>query len=228
MKLPGELVYTHTLDMRFVGQAFEVGVEIPAGRLGALDAKYIAELFADAHHRTFMHGASVPDPAGLFNSSLDGAARRAIDFGASDTVDPAAFTEYLRTEPDILALVNHDPNRLLGRTASGTLRLSVDDVGLAYDLDLPDTSEGRDLAVLLERRDITGSSFTFRVAPDGGDTWTQDEDGTPLRTVKAIAAIPELYELNIGHAIIGRAAFDGLSKAVSDMRLLMQEARQGI
>ena len=30
MKLPGELVYTHTLDMRFVGQAFEVGVEIPA------------------------------------------------------------------------------------------------------------------------------------------------------------------------------------------------------
>ncbi|MGL4505247.1 MAG: pyridoxine 5'-phosphate synthase, partial [Aeromonas sobria] len=42
------------------------------------------------------------------------------------------------------------------------------------------------------------------------------------------AAIPELYELNIGHAIIGRAAFDGLAKAVSDMRLLMQEARQGI
>ena len=46
--------------------------------------------------------------------------------------------------------------------------------------------------------------------------------------VKAIAAIPELYELNIGHAIIGRAAFDGLAKAVSDMRLLLQEARQGI
>ena len=44
----------------------------------------------------------------------------------------------------------------------------------------------------------------------------------------SIAAIPELYELNIGHAIIGRAAFDGLAKAVSDMRALMQEARQGI
>ena len=34
MKLPGELVYTHTLDMRFVGQAFEVGVEIPADQAG--------------------------------------------------------------------------------------------------------------------------------------------------------------------------------------------------
>ena len=37
MKLPGDLVYTHTLDMRFVGQAFEVGVEVPANRLGSLD-----------------------------------------------------------------------------------------------------------------------------------------------------------------------------------------------
>src|SRR5712671_4993733 len=62
MKLPGELVYTHTLDMRFVGQAFEVGVEIPADRLSSLDAAYLAELFADAHHRTFMHGATLDRP----------------------------------------------------------------------------------------------------------------------------------------------------------------------
>jgi N-methylhydantoinase A len=62
MKLPGDLLYTHTLDMRFVGQAFEVGVEIPADRLGSLDSAYLAELFADAHHRTFMHGATLDRP----------------------------------------------------------------------------------------------------------------------------------------------------------------------
>ena len=62
MRLPGALEYTHTLDMRFVGQAFEVGVEIPADRLGSLDAKYLSELFADAHHRTFMHGANLDRP----------------------------------------------------------------------------------------------------------------------------------------------------------------------
>jgi N-methylhydantoinase A len=62
MKLPGDLLYTHTLDMRFVGQAFEVGVDVPAGRLGSLDAAYLAELFADAHHRTFMHGATLDRP----------------------------------------------------------------------------------------------------------------------------------------------------------------------
>ena len=62
MKLPGELVYTHTLDMRFVGQAFEVGVELPANRLASLDSAYLTELFADAHHRTFMHGATLDRP----------------------------------------------------------------------------------------------------------------------------------------------------------------------
>ncbi|SJZ88133.1 N-methylhydantoinase A [Enhydrobacter aerosaccus] len=62
MKLPGDLVYTHTLDMRFVGQAFEVAVEIPADRLEALDAGYISELFAEAHHRTFLHGATLDRP----------------------------------------------------------------------------------------------------------------------------------------------------------------------
>ncbi|GLX79419.1 pyridoxine 5'-phosphate synthase [Thalassotalea insulae] len=44
--------------------------------------------------------------------------------------------------------------------------------------------------------------------------------------VKAIAAIPEIIELNIGHAIIARAAIDGLEKAVRDMKQLMLEARR--
>lgn len=49
--------------------------------------------------------------------------------------------------------------------------------------------------------------------------------GLHYHNVKPIAAIPQLIELNIGHAIIARAAFDGLDKAVRDMRFLMQEAR---
>jgi pyridoxine 5-phosphate synthase len=49
--------------------------------------------------------------------------------------------------------------------------------------------------------------------------------GLHYHNVQPIAAIPQLFELNIGHAIIARAAFDGLGKAVSDMRQLMQEAR---
>ncbi len=50
--------------------------------------------------------------------------------------------------------------------------------------------------------------------------------GLTYHNVQPIAAIPEIYELNIGHAIIGRALFDGLPKAVSDMKAIMQEARR--
>ena len=52
--------------------------------------------------------------------------------------------------------------------------------------------------------------------------------GLHYHNVKPIAAIPDIYELNIGHAIIARASIDGLAKAVRDMKTLMNEARQGI
>ena len=51
--------------------------------------------------------------------------------------------------------------------------------------------------------------------------------GLHYHNVKPIAAIPELYELNIGHAIIARAAIDGLATAVKDMKQLMDEGRRG-
>ncbi|GIU08963.1 pyridoxine 5'-phosphate synthase [Shewanella glacialipiscicola] len=51
--------------------------------------------------------------------------------------------------------------------------------------------------------------------------------GLHYHNVKPIAAIPELYELNIGHAIIARAAIDGLATAVKDMKVLMLEGRRG-
>lgn len=50
--------------------------------------------------------------------------------------------------------------------------------------------------------------------------------GLTYHNVSPIAAIPEIFELNIGHSIIGRAAFDGLHKAVGDMKFLMTEARR--
>ncbi|MEJ2764056.1 pyridoxine 5'-phosphate synthase [Photobacterium sp. MCCC 1A19761] len=50
--------------------------------------------------------------------------------------------------------------------------------------------------------------------------------GLTYHNVKPIAALPELYELNIGHSIIGRAVFDGLQTAVADMKAVMLEARR--
>ncbi|ASI89840.1 MULTISPECIES: pyridoxine 5'-phosphate synthase [Vibrio] len=51
--------------------------------------------------------------------------------------------------------------------------------------------------------------------------------GLTYHNVAPIAALPEIYELNIGHSIIGRAVFDGLHKAVADMKAVMESARRG-
>jgi len=50
--------------------------------------------------------------------------------------------------------------------------------------------------------------------------------GLTYHNVQAIAALPEIYELNIGHAIIGRALFSGLAEAVREMKNCLQDARR--
>lgn len=81
-----------------------------------------------------------------------------------ELIAPGAFDEVLTQ--DTRGLFNHDPNYLLGRTTSGTLRLSVDARGLAYEIDTPDTLTIRDLVVApIARGDMSGSSFAMRVAP---------------------------------------------------------------
>ena len=103
--------------------------------------------------------------------------------GFVERIDPKAFNQTV-TQADVRALFNHDANYVLGRSSSGTLRMDVDDEGLRYEIDLPPTAAGRDLAVLLKRGDISGSSFGFRVLDD---EWGETEDGYPLRTLKAVA-----------------------------------------
>ena len=62
---------------------------------------------------------------------------------------------------DVVALFNHDKNMILARTSSKTLALSVDNVGLRYQFDAPETSAGNDLLVSIQRGDVAGSSFAF-------------------------------------------------------------------
>jgi uncharacterized protein len=103
--------------------------------------------------------------------------------GFVESIEPTAFNQTVK-EADVRALFNHDPNFVLGRVTSQTLRMEVDEVGLRYEIDLPDTSLGRDLAVLLQRGDINGSSFGFRTIDDA---WGETPDGFPMRSLKAVA-----------------------------------------
>lgn len=105
-----------------------------------------------------------------------------------ERIMPGAFDAAIR-EPDVVrALTNHDENWLLGRSDQGTLRLSVDATGLRYEIDPPDTQAGRDTVALLERGDLDGSSFGFRIwgGKRGKSVWVDEvRDGRDI-TVREI------------------------------------------
>lgn len=85
--------------------------------------------------------------------------------GFRELIRPGAFADVVRT-CDIRALANHCPNRLLGRLKAGTLRLKDTALGLADEIDLPNTQVGRDTAVSVGRGDMDGQSFSFAVEPE--------------------------------------------------------------
>ena len=105
-----------------------------------------------------------------------------------ERIDPGAFGIVAerrgRKKPlETRALWNHDANFPLARYP-GTLKMSVDDVGLRYEFPVPDTSYGRDIASNIRAGIVKGSSFSFTV-PSGGDAWSV-EDGRSIRTIRRI------------------------------------------
>ncbi|WP_030540563.1 HK97 family phage prohead protease [Sphingobium sp. DC-2] len=103
-----------------------------------------------------------------------------------ETIAPGAFDKSLQ-ERDVLAVHSHDTGRVVGRKNAGTLTLRSDAKGLSFENPLPDTSDGRDLAVQIERGDIAGMSFGFRATKQEWDDTTEP----PRRTILE----GELYEI---------------------------------
>lgn len=131
----------------------------------------------------------------VFNSEAD------IGGYFREIVAPGAFTETLKTA-DVRAYFDHDRGRVLGRMSAGTLRLTPDEKGLAVEIDLPDTTDGRDVRELIDRGDVSGMSFGFSVTHD---EWDETVD-PPLRTIHAV----ELREVSI----VSEPAYDDTSIAL--------------
>lgn len=120
-----------------------------------------------------------------------------VDLGGfRETILPGAFDKVLnrqRGKGDVVALFNHDPNQLLGRTASGTLELASDEKGLRYSVSLPNTELGRTISEMVARGDLRGSSFAFTV-DQRGEQWAPGDDGKPRRSIREVTG---LYDVSV-------------------------------
>ena len=115
-----------------------------------------------------------------------------------ETIAPGAFSSALAG--DVLALLDHDTGKVLGRTRFDTLRLTEDSRGLAVSLDLPDTQAGRDALALAERGDLGGMSFGFTV-PKGGESWAGER-----RTLRSIGLKEISGKANTTHATVASSS----------------------
>lgn len=94
-----------------------------------------------------------------------------------------------------LALYDHNFANVLGRVDSGTLKLNVDDHGLHFVLDIPDTTLGHDVYTNIKNGNLKGLSFRFTIA-NGGEAWKQI-NGQPTRVISKIATMREISLVSV-------------------------------
>ena len=147
-----------------------------------------------------------------------------------EEISPGAFAGSLQ-QRDVIAIHSHETARIVGRKGAGTLTLREDAKGLAFENELPDTTDGRDLAVLISRRDIAGMSFGFIATKQ---TWDDTVD-PPKRTIHeaelyeiTYTAIPQYDDTEVGLRSLegARAERRQHNKAGALSRIAARKARQ--
>lgn len=129
--------------------------------------------------RTSLQGRPVEARAGVEGQKGPGTIRGygAVFNEEADLFGDGTFLEVIRagafeeslSDPELNAYgkIQHEGGlSVVGRTRNGTMRVEEDEVGLLYEIDLPDTQAGRDIFTLVERQDIDGSSFAFQLRGD--------------------------------------------------------------
>ena len=106
------------------------------------------------------------------------------EFRMAENVVERIMPGSVQFDDDMISAFNHSSNQLLGRQSSGTARFSIDSQGMRFDVDLPDTTVGRDVRELIRRKDVRGASFAFQIVGDGEDV--RKEDGKYIRELRSI------------------------------------------
>jgi HK97 family phage prohead protease len=127
----------------------------------------------------------------------------------TERILPGAFKRSLKSRNEVKLFKNHNMDEVLASTRSKTLTLTEDSKGLLAEAVLPDTSAGRDLAVLMKRGDVHAMSFGFSV-PAKGDKWNSDGTVRELREIR-------LHEVSI---VTGFPAYEATTASVRSLDML--------
>ena len=133
----------------------------------------------------------------------------------TEVIDPRAVTMAFLNEQDIKFNFNHDNDRLLGRSlyGSGSLSFEVDEYGVRYTVELPNTTVGNDVLELIRRGDVFGCSFAFTYAKDG--VRDEKKDGQNLRTVIKMDSIHDFSIVvdpaYLGTYVVSKRAFEDVA-----------------
>lgn len=146
-------------------------------------------------------GNKIGGYAAVFDQTTD------LGWMGKERIARAAFDAVLAdASTDVRALWNHDPQYLLGRQSVGTVRVSADDHGLGYEVDLPNTSYASDLRELVARGDIDGASFAF---VPGEWSWDEThETRTHTRVARLVDVSPVTFPAYVGASTEARSLTD--------------------
>lgn len=123
----------------------------------------------------------------VFNSQSE-------DLGFREIIAPSAVTEDTINTSDVFCLFNHNPEKVLARSkyGKGSLSLVLDDRGLKYSFEVPNTELGNELLEHVRRGEIDGSSFAFIVSADEGSEKWENINGTTHRTINKIECLVDV------------------------------------
>lgn len=116
-----------------------------------------------------------------------------------------AFKSSLETD-DQRALWSHDTSKVLGRTKNGTLRLEENDIGLRFEIDLPDTTLGEDAYKTIKRGDIDGVSFGFRKLVEEWDETDPDNIIRSITSAQLIEISPVAFPAYLDSEVSARSS----------------------
>lgn len=114
-----------------------------------------------------------------------------VDLGFIENISRSAISQELVDSCDVFCRFDHNPDKILARSNKGvgSLKLTVDERGLKYEFDAPNTALGDEVIEFIKRGDLNKSSFCFTISDEKDAQKWEKRDGKYYRTINKIGRL---------------------------------------